>query len=44
MSDHKKPMTAELRQALIDHRLAVDTPSQLSDCFRQYLLNLKIKF
>lgn len=34
MSDHKKPMSPELRQALIDHHLATDTPSQLSDLFR----------
>lgn len=34
MSDHKKPMPPELRAALEQHRLATDSPSQLSDSFR----------
>lgn len=34
MSLHKKTMSPELRQSLIDHRLPVDKPSQLADAFR----------
>lgn len=34
MSDHKKPMPPELRDALANHRLPTDMPSQLADSFR----------
>lgn len=34
MSDRKKPMPPELRDALANHRLPTDMPSQLADSFR----------
>ena len=34
MSDHKKPQPPELIQALKEHRLPHDKPSQLADSFR----------
>jgi hypothetical protein len=34
VSEHNKPMSVDLRQALINHRLPTDTPSQLADAFR----------
>lgn len=34
MSMHKVPLTKLERDGLEAHHLAIDTPSQLSDCFR----------
>lgn len=34
MSTHKQPLTIIERKGLTRHGLAVDTPSQNSDCFR----------
>lgn len=34
MSMHKKPLSDSEREGLVAHGLVVDTPSQLSDCFR----------
>lgn len=34
MSMHKVPLTELERSGLVAHHLRVDTPSQLSDCFR----------
>lgn len=38
MSMHKIPLTEMERQGLKAHRLPIETPSQLADCFRQGVL------